>query len=360
MSLLYFDGFEGIAFSDLSLRGWQLGFNNASGVPGSGSIVTGVAGSGLRLLNGGNVVGFGALRAYRSITPSTTVAVGCAFNKRAYTNSNDHILVSLWEGSTCHLSVTVNTAGVFKVYRGRLGTLLATSAAALYPVNTWGYLEVQAAIDNSAGFATVLLEGQQIIGATGIDTRDGATGVVDTVALDNGVNNPGTSLLATDYDDCYIVNNVGSAPWNAPLGPVRVKRLDVTGNAVTYSPEFVPSAGANWQNVDEPIADGDATYNQSAVVGDEDVFECQNITESVGAVYGVATRTRARRTDANAATLTPFVITIDENVADLYLNGTPVNLSETYQELTDIYQNNGAFTWAQASVNGLRVGYRNS
>lgn len=356
MALLAYDGFEGIAIGDISLRGWTLAYNNATGGLGSASIVAGLNGNALRLRNGLFIGGFGATRAYRTIPNRDTIVIGAAFNKRAFTNANDHLIFSLWEGGTCHVSATVNNVGTFKIYRDRLGAVLGESASAIYSANNWVYLELEVFINDTTGYARLYREGVEIISVSGVDTRNGATGVINQIALDNGVNNPGTSGQDSDYDDCYWLDNGGTAPANAPLGPVRVDRLLPNSDGATT--DFTPSSGAvRHHMVDESLPDGDTTYNESGVSGHRDIVGLSDLPTASGTIFAVTSRVRARRTDADTIQLIPSIIsnTVEED-------GTARTLSSSYEEYSDMFPLNpdGDVAWSDSAVNALQAAYRNA
>lgn len=59
-------------------------------------------------------------------------------------------------------------------------------------------------------------------------------------------------------------------------------------SATGLSAQWTPSAGANWQNVDETTQDGSGTYNAGITAGTIDLFNTSNVTLGASVVSGVS------------------------------------------------------------------------
>jgi hypothetical protein len=272
-----------------------------------------------------------------------TVIVGNAFNKPSSGG-----LIRLFDGATEQLTVQVTAGLAIEVRRGNAsGTILATSANGIFPLNAWNYVELKATINNSTGAFEVRLNGVPVPGLTltGQDTQNTANAFTNRYSLD------GTSF----HDDHYLADTTGSAPGNDFLGDIRVETL--YPNAAGDDTDYTPSAGSNFQNVDDAgTADGDTTYNQSTTPGDQDLFNLQSLATVSGIVYAVQPLVIARKTDSGA-----------REIATVIKSGATEDVGPTHTLSTSYVQYDGeihalnpdtgnGFTIAEVAA--LQAGYR--
>lgn len=85
------------------------------------------------------------------------------------------------------------------------------------------------------------------------------------------------------------------------VGTPRIGTLFPNGAGATSS--WTPSAGSNWQNVDEVTPNDDTDYNSSDTVGHVDTYAMQDTPAGVGAISGLAVTVRVTKTDANSRTV---------------------------------------------------------
>jgi len=250
--------------------------------------------------------------------------------------------------ATTHLSLYMGTGGYVAAYRGD-GTLLGTSASGLVTNNTFQYVEFKAVLgDSTAGSFIVKLDGVVALTVSGVDTKNGGTKTVfDSFSF--GRNNYG----GFSFDDVYCVNGDATAP-NDFLGDVIVEAIDPTGAGTTAN--FTPSAGANWQNVDEHVEDADTTYNSSATVGNKDTFAYADLAAASGAVKFVQATFSARKEGSVTTGLKQTCRS----------SGTEVDKAEhtfaaTYGSRpsdTWALDPNGGIAWTRSAVNAAEWGYK--
>jgi hypothetical protein len=107
-------------------------------------------------------------------------------------------------------------------------------------------------------------------------------------------------------DDIYCVDTTtGSAPGNTFLGDSRVETIHPNG--VGASTQWDPSSGANWSCVDETQPDGDASVVTTAVAGEIDLYECEDVSIGSGQVWAVQTNFYAKKQDAGTREIAPVV-----------------------------------------------------
>jgi hypothetical protein len=324
MANLFFTGFEGIANGQTARRG------SSSNAP----IVTGRFGNGV------------ACDSSSFVSPLWTgvseVIAGIAHKPAAGNNT----ILEFREGATVHVYVRVDVANLrYQVYHGG-GTLLQSSANSSLTVGSWSYVELRSVIHDTTGVVELRVNGVSVGVVTGLDTRNGATGVVDRVALTGAVGSAVT-------DDFYVNDTTGSAPHNTFYGDIRVDRVDTAADS---SVQFTPSASTNESCIDDGNApDDDTTYNASSTAGHKDMFTVSGYTAPSGTILGVAVRTVVRKTDAGARTF--------NNVVDsggTVVESTPVSLSTSYIEHTQsLYTDpDTGVAWANAAaINALLIGY---
>jgi hypothetical protein len=307
----------------------------------SGYIISSAAGrngtSGLRR-NGGNAI----IRV--PLSPTPTIIVGFTF---LYTDAGPLVpLGNIDESGIGHLRIDLATGGFIRVIRNATGTALGTSTGALLPGVRY-FVEIKATIHDTAGSVEVRVDGATWLQLTNVDTRNGGTGVVDTFGF--GAAQGGA--IQTDYDDLYICDNSGASN-NDFLGDVKVETLRPTGSGAHT--DFTPSAGSNWQNVDDAAPNDDTDYNSSAVAGARDSFAMSDLATSQGSVKAVQQMTRLRKDDAGTRTARASL-----RVGATDYDGAGQSVQDTYVSRLRVVEQNPATSapWTISDVNALEAGY---
>jgi len=148
----------------------------------------------------------------------------------------------------------VNSSFYIEIRRGT--TLIGTSSAVCL-TDAWNFIEAKLVHHNSAGEIIVNLNGSQVYNQTGLDTVQNQN-FIDAFLL-GGIPNSTTS-----FDDLWIDD--------ANLhGDCQVKTFmpDSGGN---YS-QFTPSAGDNYDCVNEELLNEDTDYVEGNTVGNKDTYK---------------------------------------------------------------------------------------
>lgn len=347
MSLLFMDGFDHYATGDI-LEKWTQ-------IIGTGGNAYAIGAYGRNSSNGLRVHSLNLAVAER---PSITLAPGDAsfyigFAFMPEPNLADltaNHIVQIGEGATAHVSLKLNTNGTLSVMRGTGGgTTLGTTAFALSE-NTYYYVEIGGSIHDTTGAVTVRVNGDPKLTLTSVDTRNGATGVWDYVAIGglDVVTNGDEAYWR--FDDLYVCDGTGSAPHNTFLGDVRVISILPDGAGATT--QFTPSAGSNYQNVDEATPDDDTTYNASNTAGHKDTYTYGNVGVA-GTVHGVQACVSAKKTDAGTRTIAAVARPTSTDY-----DGTTQALGTTYTYYRQIWALNPATAaaWTTAEVDAAQFG----
>ena len=219
----------------------------------------------------------------KALTTDDTIIVGFAIK---YTVLSDVTYsVQLYDDATWGVNLQLTAAGELAVYRGAV--LLGTSSAVI-TINTWYYIEFKVKCNNTTGTYEVRLNGNNILSASGIDTRAGAHDYHNVAKFS-------TAKVYTTYlDDIYIADSTG-AQNNDFLGNCRVDAILPNGDD-TATFNFTSSGGSHYFDVDENPADDDTTYIEDSVTGRKDLYDYAAIP-SLGTIKGLEIKTTCRITD---------------------------------------------------------------
>jgi hypothetical protein len=256
------------------------------------------------------------------------------------------------EGATVHCGIGVDASGHLTIV-GAAGTTLATSTYAM-TASIWSSLEAKAVIHDTTGSLEVKVDGTVIVSATGIDTRNGGTGVVNTIAV-RKTNNAG-STTTSSLDCFYIGDNTGAAPLNGYVGDIAIRLQLPNGNG--DSSDWVGSDGNSTDNyllVDEATANA-TDYVGTAATAKTDLYALTDIptTDLPLATQAVI---YAAKSDAGTP---PVLKMVTKGDGGTVVEESAVTLSTTYQmfagaiRLTDP----DGDTLTATNVNGMQGGVR--
>lgn len=330
MALIYTDGFDA---GDFALR-WPF----SSGTFSTSTTTRFNTGMSVAQVNGfgGNYIG-------RAITPSTRIFLGFAMNMlivpgtiiKTYTDT----------GTTSQVYVTLNNGGSLSIVRGS-GTVLATSAANVYPGNSWQYIELCVQIDSTVGYCELRVNGGTVASYSG-NTRNGGTSTsvdrFDILRTSGGTE--------TNYwDDLYVCDNTGTSN-NTFLGDIQVQTL--LPNGAGASTQFTPTgATTNWQAVSN-VPYSTADYNSASTVGNRDLYTLSHLSAGTGTVFGIQTNMIVNKTGAGTANIKAAI----QSGATIYYDPT-IALSTTAAWSGVIRQIDPATSaaWTVTGVNSLEAG----
>ncbi|MGW8177407.1 MAG: hypothetical protein ACWGQW_01205 [bacterium] len=225
---------------------------------------------------------------------------------------------------------------------GSLSVSGQSSSSGVIIRDTWFYIELTITVNDSTGSVVVDVDGTEVINQTSIDTQGQATDDV------YGASFQGSAANFRYFDDLYIRDDTTRHGGNT-----YIQTLRPTG-AGNYT-QFTPSAGSNYQNVDETVFDSDSTYNYSSTTGQIDSFAMGDLSGDTASVYAVVNKTVAKRNTADPAYLSPLIRTSSTDYT-----GTSEAQADTYKLRDKIWETNPytASAWSISEVNGLEAGYK--
>lgn len=335
MAILLMEGFEGYGdYND---------FNRRHHTDGTSffSFVTGRDGSGKAMR-----LSFASTEAWlRHPASDTSYVLGFGFQRDSLLVATDIATLLAEDGSSEQLVLRQDAGGTLYLDRG--ATNIDSNAYGLV-ADTWYYIEMDITWgDGTAGAYDIYVNGQNIMSGTSVDTRN--------VTGDNcsGVEFQGNSSGAGIFDDVVAIDGTGT-DQTTRIGPCFIETVIPNGDGNTVN--FTPSAGSNWQNVDDGDSpDDDTTYNSSSTATHKDLYAMAALTGNIGTVYAVQPRSYVRGVDAGTRGLKNVA---RSNVTEV--DGTEKFVDQSYIYIDHIYENdpNGGGAWTESSVNAAEFGIK--
>lgn len=274
----------------------------------------------------------------------TTIVVG--FGLKVASFAITQTILTLFDGSTNHINIRlVATSGEFEIRRS--GTTLATTSGAALTPNVWGYVELKVTIDDSTGSYELRVNGVNEASASGVDTRNAGNASVDRVQF------AGSASASSNvyFDDIYILDTSGSLN-NDFLGSQKV--VAIYPSAAGDSTQFAPSAGNNYQAVDDNPPDDDSTYVESGTSSQLDLYNFDD-TSLVG-VKGVQINARCKETDG-----TPFSVHLVAKSGATQSDGSAIAVGSTnYLTRTRIVETDPdtSAAWTDGGIDSAQFGVK--
>jgi len=365
MALLFMDSFDHYATADITEKWTAVGVLESSGfatAPAIGAYGRNAT-SGLRTSMGApNSVG---LPMCVTVAPSDNVClVGFAFKPSSFAAIavGPSSAAAFWNANWV-LSVRMNNSqlwyarlnqdGTISIFRdvSGTGTLLGTTSLALQ-AGVWTYLEFRVTVHDSTGTVDVRFNGTPAMtGLTGQNTR--GTGAVNTWnAVRVGYVNAETTPITFDFDDLVVMDASGSYN-NAFIGDVTISILNPNGAG--NSTDWTPSAGSNYQCVDEDLVNDDTDYVSSSTLNAKDLYAMEDC--AAGADIRAVQVVTAMRKGTEGPGKIKHVIrsnSTDYDSAEMGLGGTAYSFNRTIWE-TDPAT---AAAWTESGWNAAEVGVK--
>lgn len=270
-----------------------------------------------------------------------TVIVGAA----VYKGGLNQTFLVLRDGGSDQITIRISSSGALEARRGDAnGTLLGSSAAGIFLINQWIYIEAKVTIDNTVGVVELRVNGgtSPVLNLTGQDTQNTSNAFTNRYFYQDSF-----------IDDHYLCDTTGAVNNNF-LGDVKIETLYVNGAG--NSTQFTPSTGSNFQNVDETqTSNGDTDYNFSNTVGHKDTFTMTNLLTTSGNIFGVQSHINTRKDDVGTREITTLI-----RNGTTETPGATFPLSTSYlQHDSAIYETNPdtSVAWTVSDVNNMEAGY---
>jgi hypothetical protein len=358
--LLFMDSFDHYATADL-LEKWST--QATSGFAG-GTRTIGAFGrratNGFRLHAQPNTANSGDMS--KAVSPGdNTVIVGVSFRfatggSLPYTLGETPCIFAITRVGASQIWLYLNTiTGEVTIARSSGGSFvgLGTSSIGL-PLNAHTYIELKAVIaPGTGGSAELRFNGTPVLTLTGVNTANTGVAGYESIRLGGLISNAGSSgnNQDFDYDDLYVCDGSGASA-NDFLGDCRVDVRLPTGPGATTG--WTPSAGANWECVDDTVPNDDTDHNTIGTSGAIDTFPVPDAPPDV-TIHGVQFNLTAKKTDAGLCSIAAVVRHGGADYA-----GPPKNPGTTFANLMTILPVNPgtSASWTEAEFNAAEFGYK--
>jgi hypothetical protein len=231
-----------------------------------------------------------------------------------------------------------NTSGKIEAWRG--STLIATGAAVLN-LNQVYHLQFRANIHDTTGIVQVKVDGIVDIDFSG-DTKPGTETTINTFQIGQTTPNP----MTIQFDNVVI----DAAAWPGKTN-IQAIRPSGAGN----SSQWTPSAGANWDCVDEvPASDADNVVTNA---NDQvDLYAAGNLVGTVDSV--VCVQVQARAVKEGVATPQNIAIGVRTGATD-YFSSDKIIPTAAKSVFNLWAQNpNTVAAWTKTEVDGVEIGIK--
>lgn len=330
MALEFMDGFDHLSATDLVLK-WDSTSATAF------SKVTGVFGVGLALEGA----------ATRTITRTlAAIATRIVFFHMRVTTlpGSDTAFLIFRDGATTQTDIRLTSTGALRATRN--GTSLGVTSAGVINTNTWYFVAVKVTISDASGAVDIEVNTVSQLSLSGVDTKNTANATTDVVAFVMPASN-------TTWDNVVIRDTTGTDNNAMPTEELRIETSAPTG-AGNYA-QFTPSAGSNYQNVDDATSvDSDTTYNESTNPTDRDSFAMADFTATSG-VEAVQVNMIARKTDGGTRELKASF-----RISSTDYDSAVAALASTYACHRAVFGVSPATSsaWAMTDLNSAEAGYK--
>lgn len=154
----------------------------------------------------------------------------------------------------------------------------------------------------------------------------------------------------TMFTDLVICDSSG-ADHTGFQGDVDIETLRPDG-AGNYS-AWTPSAGSNYQNVDETTPDGDTTYNSTSTTNNRDSYSMSSLSRATGTVKAVLVNLVTRSPEGNHDQVKTFLRT---GGVDLDSSGKSAGQFSFIHRRYAFNTDADGSAWTIAKVNAMEVG----
>jgi hypothetical protein len=291
--------------------------------------------------------GFGVWFQTAPLTTDRTLITGCALRWGDRNGGGPGRIVSLYDGDNLEgMQVRVADSGInLEIWRGN--TVMETLTGAEIPEDEWFYIEFKVYCDNTNGTWELRLNGNVIGSASGVDTQASITNYHQTVQWN-------TNYCDQKIDDIYICDGSGSKN-NDFLGVMRVIPA-WPGTDQTIEWETMVGAPDHPRAVNEQEPDDDTSYIEDDDVGDKDIFDYAEITDSFDTAAGLMINTLCRETDAQSFDL----INIVRSNGTEYDQPSQKVGSSSYVHRYDILESDPAtgLDWTKTGIDSAQYGVK--
>lgn len=276
-------------------------------------------------------------------TPQT-VFFSASLKTTAWSPGSDFLL-DCWDSTGINnIRIRMGTNGLLSAYEG--STFVRGVSSQAVPIDEWFRLELRLKPGPaSVGRVEMLFDGVSVMDVTADFAFSGSEDIA-------GIELMGNVGATVTWDDVVILDDQG-ASMNDHLGDLKIEALAPTVD--TAQQDFTASnAGDNFAEVDDTAADGDAGYNHSNSVNDEDLFTHGDLSGDPQTVHGVVVNLMAKDTGVNRG------LKASAKSVATTSRGSEITLTGGYKMVQSIFETDPdtAAAWDGAGVDAAEFGYQ--
>ena len=246
-------------------------------------------------------------------------------------------------------SMSVTTAGEWQISSG---ASTAVSSGAGVTSGTWKWWTMKVVMADGTGGSIELKDstGTTIASLTGIDTKPGVPAVPATFIFNPSAGAWGS--IVNRLTDLHIWDNTGSI-CNDWTGETQIDTL--YPNAAGDSTQWTPSAGANFECVDEAQATtADFVSTSGSNTGFKDLYNMTNLSVSPVSVFSVIATAYAEKLNAGAGNIKLLC----KSGATTSTGSTKALPSGSQSRVVQVFEADPATStaWTQTTINAAQIG----
>ncbi len=334
--IIFFDGCGGFYTSDAhAQRLWDIWDANVLTTSGR---------------RGGACIEFGQQDDASVFVPEQdTYVVGFAMRLPLFDTGDNYFRFS--HGATNHTIMRMTANGAISIIGGA-GSEIGVTANGVIAIDTYHYVEQKVFVHDTIGTYEIIVDGVQVLNLTGKDTRNGTETTINRINF-GAFGNGGPFMR---IDDLYVLDTTGDPPQNDFLGDCQIDL--VLPNAVGATSDFTPSAGNNFENVDDATPDDDTTHNETPTDNDVDSFDYPSIPAITGGSTVICVKAVAcvKKTESGLARMQLLTRPVATDIP----GGVTHVLSTDYLYKTEYWDENPEVSaaWTDATFNAAEFGYK--
>lgn len=249
-----------------------------------------------------------------------------------------------------HLEI-VNGASTFELRLVKGATVIATTAES-FVHGSWHHFELKVTPNTSTGAYELRHNEVNVLSGSGVNTANTGSNQADGFAIRFS-----TTTTNVRLDDIAVWGASGAAPTDF-IGDSVVEGIEIDGAGA--STQWTPSAGSNFQNVDDPgnavPADtGTGGNNQSDTNGQRDLYSYGDLTQIDGTILFVQLDTQLAMSATGSRNVKTKYRDPDTTVVDVATHAVTQTVYASFPDVMSVNPNTAA-AWDAAEINGGQFG----
>lgn len=260
-------------------------------------------------------------------------------SKITFTVGGSSSICQFKSGSTILVDIRRNS-GTSKLEAYRGSTLIATGTTVLNLSQVY-HLQVRVNIHDTTGIVQVKMDGVLDLDFSG-DTKPGTDTTTNAFQIGQTTTNP----MTIQFDNVVI----DDATW-----PGKTNIQAIRPNGAGNSAQWTPSAGSNWDCVDEvPASDADSVVTN---VNDQvDLYAAGNLVGTIDSV--VCVQVQARAVKEGAATPQNLALGVRTGATDYFFSDKIIPTAAKSVFNLWAQNPNTAAAWTKTEVDGAEIGIK--